>query len=136
MIPRRPVVVTLRVADLDRSLAFWNGVLGLPVKLRTGQLVELQAEAIGLLLVEDPAAGAPGESPALGFEVDDLDAARAFLERQGLTVAEVEVAGEDARCCAFRDPDGHRLELVAPLPRARGRAHAERLSEERPGSRG
>lgn len=107
--------MTLAVSDLDRSLAFWHGVLGLPVKLRGAQVAELQTDTVVLQLVV--ANGRAGDD-AIAWEVRDLDAARARLAERGVDVRDVapRAAGDDAaillRRVRFADPDGHALELV------------------------
>jgi catechol 2,3-dioxygenase-like lactoylglutathione lyase family enzyme len=121
--PRRPALLTLRVAELERSLAFYHGVLGIPLKLRAGRSAELQAETIVLALVEDTTvttAQVP-RSQALGWEVRDLDAARRVLAASGIACEDVGLpAGADealfGRRARFRDPDGHVLELACWRP--------------------
>jgi catechol 2,3-dioxygenase-like lactoylglutathione lyase family enzyme len=102
------------VADLARALGFWHERLGLPVKLRADSVAELQSETILLVLEVGPPS--PGDV-SIAWEVGDLDAAREDLRSKGLECEDLPVpAGVDAaihgRRCAFRDPDGHRLELA------------------------
>jgi catechol 2,3-dioxygenase-like lactoylglutathione lyase family enzyme len=112
--PRRPAIVSLAVRDLPRALAFWHGTLGLPVKLRTRDRAELQSETCALALVEAADAPAPSDAVVIGFEVDDLEAAAAWLAARGVALEPASERGTDGgRRRAFRDPDGHRLELVA-----------------------
>lgn len=115
MDPRRPTHLTLDVADLDRSLAFWHETLGLPVKLRTDDYAELQTETV-LVVLNLSASPATGPGPALGWEVSDLDAATARLETSGVSLDPAEGGGMAGRRRRFRDPDGHVLELVAHVP--------------------
>jgi len=81
------------------------------VKLRVSGCAELQSEGILLTLVErsDAAAG----TAVLGFEVDDLAEARARLEAAGVALMEDDAPPSEilGRRLAFRDPDGHRLEI-------------------------
>lgn len=100
---------------MARALEFWHERFGLPVKLRVPGCVELQSETILLVLAEGDA-GAGGAT--LSWEVGNLDEARAELTAKGITCEDVALpAGADAavfgRRVAFRDPDGHRLELVS-----------------------
>ena len=111
---RRPDLLTLRVSDLSRSLDFYHGVLGLPVKLRTEHHAELQTDTMLLTLLRDPTREVShASSPTLGWEVGDLDAAVARLEGLGVSVTEGprERSGFGLRA-GFRDPDGHLLEVV------------------------
>lgn len=116
--PRFPALVTLRVEDLARSLAFWHERLGLPVKLRSGNLAELQSETVLVVLLQDASAeGAPARGMRLGWEVEDLAAAEASLAERGIVAEPVDVpegvdpAAFGRRIC-FQDPDGHVLELA------------------------
>jgi catechol 2,3-dioxygenase-like lactoylglutathione lyase family enzyme len=109
------------VADLERAIAFHDGVLGLPVKLRTERYAELQADTVLLALIETPPgdASARSDSPAIGWEVPDLDEAVAELARRGVAFDPEEratTASAAGRRRSFRDPDGHRLELVQLVP--------------------
>ena len=112
--PRRPAIVSLLVRDLGRSLAFWHEALGVPVKLRTPDRAELQSETCALVLVESADAPAPSAAVTIAFEVDDLDAAAAWIAARGVELEPAAGPATDGgRRRAFRDPDGHRLELVA-----------------------
>ncbi len=112
MDPRRPGLLTLDVADLDRALAFWHEALGLPVKLRAEGHAELQSETV-LIVLRESAEPQTGPGGALGWEVEDLDAAAADLEAAGVSVEPAFDDGMAGRRRRFRDPDGHLLELVA-----------------------
>jgi len=107
--------VHVPVTDFDAAARFYGEVLGLPMSKRYGEmpggefetgsltLQILQAEAFGLEFNASP-------NP-LALHVDDVHAARAQLEAQG-----VEFLGEtiDTGVChmaPFRDPDGHVLML-------------------------
>jgi catechol 2,3-dioxygenase-like lactoylglutathione lyase family enzyme len=115
---RRPCVVTLRVRDLESSLAFYRDTLCLPLKLRVGGVVEIQTETFLLVLIEeDPEEAdrpfeATGSSPSIGWEVDDLAEAAATLKELGVELDEPRDLGAGGRRISFRDPDGHVLELV------------------------
>ena len=112
MDPRRPGLLTLDVASLDRALAFWHEALGLPVKLRSEKQAELQSETV-LIVLRESADPQTGPGPALGWEVEDLDAAAERLTTAGIAVEPAEGDGFGGRRRRFRDPDGHVLELVA-----------------------
>ena len=96
MDPRRPSLVTLDVADLERSLAFFHETLGIPVKLRTEGYAELQTEGLSLALRQTRRTpDRPSGSPAVGWEVEDLDAAARHLAARGVRVDEV-AGGDEA----------------------------------------
>lgn len=123
-----PDYVVLVVADLDRSVRFYTGVLGLPLGHRSGPYAQLetgrtrlalyQRDAMAGTLDRDelaaPAPDAPGFE--LGFKVADVDAAWAELTGRGVPGA---VPPTDRhwgqRTAYLRDPDGHLIELAQPL---------------------
>lgn len=123
--------VVLRVADLERSLAFYRDALGCPVERRAEAigLVQLRAgrSLIDLVPLSGPLGAAGGRGPeAQGRNVDhvclrvdpwDEAALRAHLARSGI------VAGDTARRIGAEgagpsiyvtDPDGNTIELKGP----------------------
>ena len=123
--------VVLRVADLERSIAFYESVLGLPVERRIDELglVQLRAgqsliDLVGIDTKLGQAGG--GEVAPDGRNVDhfavalarfDEPALRAHLEAQGVE------AGDTGRrygalgygpSIYIRDPDGNVVELKGP----------------------
>jgi catechol 2,3-dioxygenase-like lactoylglutathione lyase family enzyme len=102
--------------DMDRAVAFYQDVLGLPVAHRAGdEWAEFQAGAVRLALH----ATGEDELPASGtvvFRVDDLDEARWTLQQRGATFDghESEVSGF-ARFATLRDPDGNPVQLIEYL---------------------
>jgi catechol 2,3-dioxygenase-like lactoylglutathione lyase family enzyme len=102
--------------DMDRAVAFYGEVLGLPVIRRTGhEWAEFQAGPITLALhgteeVELPASG------TVVFGVDDLEEARWALQQRGVVFDghESEVSGF-ARFTTFHDPDGNPIQLIQYL---------------------
>lgn len=123
-----PDYVVLVVADLDRSLEFYTGTLGLPLGHRSGPYAQLDTGRTRLSLFEraamaealgqDELAAPDPSAPAfeLGFKVDDVDAVHRELTSQGVPGA---VAPTDRpwgqRTAYLRDPDGHLVELAQDL---------------------
>jgi catechol 2,3-dioxygenase-like lactoylglutathione lyase family enzyme len=107
-------------ADMDRAVAFYSEVLGLPLVRRSGDAwAEFDAGPIRVALhgVHEGEAAPTGGATAV-FEVDDLDEAMAFLN--GKSVAFDQHIGEVegfARFASFLDPDGNTL----PADRVPGR---------------
>jgi CIC family chloride channel protein len=116
--------VVLIVSDLDRSLDFYTGVIGLGIRQRAESYAQLEsggtrlglftrdamAETLGSAI--DPASNS---APAfeLGFKVADVDARYADLVARGATpVAEPRDRPWSQRTAYVRDPDGHLVELV------------------------
>ena len=139
--------IGLCVADMDRSLRFYCEGLGFtrvvdyeltdavmpgldrslevtaPVAVRS-QFVELGTMKIELLAFASPAvSGRPSQSRAtlgfthLSFHVDDVDSTAAHLVDCGGTVIETTRANLGIEVVFLADPDGARVELMAPKPR-------------------
>ncbi len=120
MIPIRGIYeVAIPVKNLARAEAFYCEVLDLRVGLRdpTRPWVFLRAGGHdGVLLLQED----PGDWPRLhfAFAVDDaeLDQAVAALQSRGVEVTKPVLHGwMPARSAYFQDPDGHALELCAPV---------------------
>jgi catechol 2,3-dioxygenase-like lactoylglutathione lyase family enzyme len=98
--------------DMDRALAFYTGVVGLPLVRREGdEWAELDAGPVRLALhgTDDEHA----TSGTVVLRVDDLDEMRWTLEQRGASfdayVGEVEGY---ARFATFRDPDGNPVQII------------------------
>lgn len=125
-----PDYVVLVVEDLDRSLAFYTGVLGLPLSHRSGQYAQLSTGPTRLSLFERTAMAAtlgreitpPGESAPgfeIGFIVNDVDAAYGELVSSGApAVTPPTDRAWGQRTAYVRDPDGHLIELAEDARKA------------------
>ena len=119
----RTLHVGLRVADLDRSLAFYAAlgyeVLGSVPETGFGSLTMLKLpgdEFVTVELVHDPRGGVvgPGGLNHLVIQVESMHATVADLTDRGV---DVEAPGspdgsEDFWTAWVTDPDGYRIELV------------------------
>jgi catechol 2,3-dioxygenase-like lactoylglutathione lyase family enzyme len=108
-------VVYLYVRDLDRSLAFYRDVLGIPLEGSDESWVEATLGSTRFAL---HALHAGADEPRSGtihvdFAVDDIDEAAARLEAAGVSVGEIQRERYGSHC-TFRDPDGYELELFQP----------------------
>jgi len=114
----------LRVADLDRSLAFYTAVgyevVGRVPQTPLGHLTMLKLpgdEFVTIELVHDPAQGEASSGPGLShfvIKVESLGATISELAARGID-AEAPVSpdgSEDFRTTWVTDPDGNRIELV------------------------
>jgi catechol 2,3-dioxygenase-like lactoylglutathione lyase family enzyme len=102
------------VTDMDRSVAFYEGVLGLRLLRRdAGQWAEFDAGGRRFAL-HGAAEGqplTPGGATAV-FSVGDLDRAKGELSARGVQFGhEGDVSGY-ARFASFSDPDGNTVQLI------------------------
>ena len=108
---------TIYVSDMQRSIDFYTGVLGLHLVFRAGDhWAQLAAGdlAIGLHPASDrtPAPGTPG-AITLGLSVDvPITAAIATLAARGVEVRGPEPGGGGVVLAFFADPDGNPLYLA------------------------
>ncbi|HEX8451425.1 MAG TPA: VOC family protein [Longimicrobium sp.] len=128
--------VRLQIADLERSLAFYEGVLGLRVVERDGSRAALAAHGDERVLVElneRPGARPAGRGGRLGlYHYAILLPDRASLGRLVRHMAEAGVragAGDHLVSEAFyiNDPDGLGIEVYADRPRETWRRNGREL---------
>jgi catechol 2,3-dioxygenase-like lactoylglutathione lyase family enzyme len=114
--------VVLRVADMDRAIAFYEQVLGLHVerRLQSIGLVQLRAGSAMIDLVprtEDEDDGRNMDHFAVRIEEMDVPALTAHLQRQGIDPGEVRRrygAEGYGSSIYITDPDGNTVELKGP----------------------
>jgi catechol 2,3-dioxygenase-like lactoylglutathione lyase family enzyme len=130
--------IVLTVQDIDRSLAFYHGVLGLPVE----RLAEFRAGQVGFPSVrvderfvidlfprrEGTPPGRNMDHFCLVVEADELDPLVEALRQQGVPIVGEPVPRWGAQGTTLSvyvlDPDGNQVELRSYAPRLR--AEAER----------
>ena len=119
----RTLHVGLRVADLERSLAFYIAlgyeVLGQVPETELGSLTMLKLpgdEFVTIELVHDPSGGMvdPGGLSHLVISVDSMQETVADLTDRGVRVEPPASpdGSEDFLTAWITDPDGYRIELV------------------------
>ena len=123
--------LTLTVADVPRSLAFYQGIFGMPIQARQGSTVFLRVGAGPQFLALKPAA--PGEAPSIssfgmgveGFAADRvmplLQARGAMPSVSGAVVTATEPSGipfqlHDVSYCGGSGPLGSVCNRVEPAP--------------------
>jgi lactoylglutathione lyase len=110
-------LATIEVTDLERSLAFYNGILGVPLVSRAkspngfelaflGEEGQPQLELIskGRQVPESRNAGY-----SLGFEVED---AKAIILKAGGEIEGSIKIGPGSKIFFVSDPDGYKVELL------------------------
>lgn len=113
------------VSDLDRSLAFYRDLVGLPVREEGRSSVEFGLDgttfAIHMAHVDEPTHHHPpmlAGSCRLGFVVDDLDAVHQRLIAAGVPCLAEPEAQYDLRVALYTDPDGLNFTLAEPVSAA------------------
>jgi len=118
--------ITLPTRDFDRASQFYEAVLGLECSTRWGQMpaAEFETGTLTIAVMQSDAFGvefSPHSHP-VALHVDDVEAARAELEAQGIEFRGATIDSGVCHMAHFRDPDGNALMLhhrYAPIP-ARG----------------
>lgn len=117
--------IALRVRDVDRAAQFYNEVLGLEIKSRTGPIAFLgiRPDASHEIALFPLAGDAPGPDPKsvgmyhMAWEMASFDELNALNER--LKARGARIVGYSDRQCnvMFLDPDGNELEAIwEPTP--------------------
>jgi predicted enzyme related to lactoylglutathione lyase len=115
--------VAVPAKDFDASVQFYGEVLGLPFVKRWGEMPGAEFQAGNLTLaVMDPTAFGQEFRPhglPIALQVDDVAAARAHLEAQGVTFTADTIDSGVCHQAIFLDPAGNTLDLhhrYAPNP--------------------
>ena len=132
--------VALKVADIDRSLAFYRDTLGFAEMMRLNhedgrlwlvylhitdsQFIELFPDGEG---ARAPGAGATAINHFC-LECDDLDVTAAALRSLGVALTvEPKMGLDNNRQCWIEDPDGNRIEFMQMSPDSLQAAAIRRL---------
>jgi catechol 2,3-dioxygenase-like lactoylglutathione lyase family enzyme len=109
--------VFFNVDDMDKAVAFYRDKLGLPVKYESADWAELDAGNVTIALRRHGSGpeGRPelgvGEGATIVFEVDDMEAARAELEGQGVKFIGSVFDYGAVKLSAFEDLNGNVLQI-------------------------
>lgn len=116
--------VALYVDDIERSVRFYQTLLGFTVIASDERLCALGIAGKEVLLVCQRTASAnlpagshfaEGEQHvAFAIPATEVEPWQARLERQGVIVEEVREWSRGGRSLYFRDPDRHLIELASP----------------------
>jgi len=106
--------IVLHVSDVERSKKFYSELLGMTVYREGDKQVFLHAGAQGVALFKKDSdtpltAGGDLNHLALNVTSGTYETLKAELQQHGVLVSGR--PGDD-HCIYFRDPDGHRLQLM------------------------
>ena len=113
--------VAIRVKDLPKAEVFYREILGLPVGIRDDQRKWLFLRAggeAGMIVLQEDKGEWPLQHYAFTIDEADLERATTMLRERGVKVdGPYYQEWMPARSIYFADPDGHDLELCAPVNR-------------------
>ena len=108
--------VTIRVRDVEKSIRFYEDVVGLSVTRRLpGGPVFLAAEEGGCsveLIEAESTTAYTGSGISLGFHTGDVEARRAALAEQGLDPSPITSPNPHVKFFFVRDPDGVQIQFI------------------------
>jgi lactoylglutathione lyase len=114
--------VAIRVKDLAKSEKFYRETLGLEVGARDERRRWLFLRAGGeggMVVLQEDKGTWPTQHFAFTLIEADIEAAKTTLQNQGVAVTgPVYHAWMPAKSLYFSDPDGHDVELCAPVSKA------------------
>ena len=120
--PLGPIMqILVPVTDLDRAVAFYEGVLDLPLLFRFPGNAFFEAAGIRLYLAKPTEPGFDGAA-TLYFRVADVTATLELLESRGATVRErpeiiFDTPDYDLWLAFVTDPDGNNIGLMREAPK-------------------
>ena len=112
--------VILAVKDLDKSLAFYHELIGLPIKNQRRSWVDLGTSG-GLLslhpasLTAEHIGGSIDNGITIGFLVGDVKSSVDELREKGVTIHREIVEREAGKNAVVLDPDGYLISLFEPI---------------------
>src|SRR3954447_16641902 len=122
--PIAPAEVTLTVADLGRSVEYYENSIGLGVTSRENGTARMGVPGLDLLVLEEQ----PGARPGRGTNTGPFHFALLVPERRDLAAWLAHAAGGGVHLTGasdhfvsealyLRDPDGHGIEIYSDRPR-------------------
>jgi len=110
---------TFQVNDMDKSLAFYNGILGMPVRERftapqDGADIVMLGEDGGALLelISRGTSETPGQGISIGLPFADIEAIGETLSSAGYQPTPIISPFPDVKFRFVNDPDGYQIQLV------------------------
>src|SRR4051794_30179391 len=122
--PVAPAEVTVSVADLGRSVDYWENAIGLQVNSRENGTARLGVPGRDLVVLQEQPGARPGRGTNTGlFHLALLLPERAWLANwlEHAARSGVRLTGASdhfvSEALYMRDPDGHGIEIYADRPR-------------------
>ena len=102
--------ITIAIRDLDRSLGFYNGLLGFNVAAKWDGGAYLTLNDLWLCLAVDGNTSGSNDYGHVAFSIEsqDIERFKALLDEHGVQIWKRNTSEGDS--VYFLDPDGHRLE--------------------------
>ena len=119
--------VILYVNDFEKTMDFYKGILGLPIKMQQDTYVEFDTGAITLSIntrkdvkeltgLNVPEGSASTQTFEVGFVVENVVATIETLRQQGVTIIKEPVTKPWGQTVAYvADPDGHYIEICTSV---------------------
>jgi predicted enzyme related to lactoylglutathione lyase len=105
--------ITVPTRDFEKASEFYGTVLGLPLSKRWGNMPagEFETGTLTIAVMQSDAFGIEFQrhSHPIALHVEDVEAARAGLEAQGITFAADTMDSGVCHMAHFADPDGNAL---------------------------
>jgi len=114
---QRISAITLRVSDMARSIAFYNGVLGLELLYggKDSFFSSLRTRTIKDVILNLEQGESHPEWGRIIFYVQDVDGFWYYLKSKGFNPPNPQDAAWGERYFHLNDPDGHQLSFAQPL---------------------
>ncbi len=113
---------TIHVSDMQKSLDFYNGLLGLPVQQRMGgpghdiaMLGPGEGTRLELICTGQPMPAEPGQGVSMGFTPGNLNDLLEKLDAAGVVIPAPMSPNPALRFYFVKDPDGYSVQLVENL---------------------
>jgi methylmalonyl-CoA/ethylmalonyl-CoA epimerase len=113
--------IAVTVQDIERSIAYYRGVLKVPFLFQAGTMAFFDLDGVRLMLAEPETPDEPKGASVLYFSVTDIGSRVEALQSVGVRfVGEPHpvhrTETEELWMAFFRDPDGHLLALMEERP--------------------
>ena len=113
--------VAVSVTDLDRAIAFYRDVLGLPLLFTAPPGLAFFQVGPTRMMLSTQDGDSTGSHPILYYGVPDVHAAVAAVRSKGATVREdatmiARLGTTEVWLAATQDPDGHIVGLMSEVP--------------------